>query len=76
MRSAIGTVLGLLAGLAKGPVDEFISRAVDVISAFPDLLLALMLIAFTGPGTVNLIFALGVASIPRFTRVVRAQTFL
>lgn len=72
----IGTVLGLLAGLGKGPVDEFISRTVDVISAFPDLLLALMLIAFTGPGTVNLIFALGVASIPRFTRVVRAQTFV
>ncbi|MGA7586480.1 MAG: ABC transporter permease [Rouxiella badensis] len=72
---SIGSLLGLLAGLAKGPLDEFISRAVDVISAFPDLLLALMLIAFTGPGTVNLIFALGVASIPRFTRVVRAQTF-
>lgn len=73
---SIGSVLGLLAGLAKGPVDELISRAMDVISAFPDLLLALMLIAFTGPGTFNLIFALGVASIPRFTRVVRAQTFL
>ncbi|WP_369790836.1 ABC transporter permease [Rouxiella sp. WC2420] len=72
----IGTMLGLLAGLGKGPVDEFISRTVDVISAFPDLLLALMLIAFTGPGTINLIFALGVASIPRFTRVVRAQTFV
>jgi len=73
---SIGSLLGLLAGLAKGPLDEFISRAVDVISAFPDLLLALMLIAFTGPGTTNLIFALGVASVPRFTRVVRAQTFL
>ncbi len=73
---SIGSLLGLLAGLAKGPIDEFISRAVDVISAFPDLLLALMLIAFTGPGTFNLIFALGVASIPRFTRVVRAQTFV
>lgn len=73
---SVGSLLGLLAGLARGPLDEFISRAVDVISAFPDLLLALMLIAFTGPGTTNLIFALGVASVPRFTRVVRAQTFL
>ncbi|WP_459177276.1 ABC transporter permease [Ewingella americana] len=72
----VGSLLGLLAGLARGALDEFISRAVDVVSAFPDLLLALMLIAFTGPGTVNLIFALGVASIPRFARVVRAQTFL
>ena len=71
-----GTLLGLLAGLARGVVDEVIGRTVDVISAFPDLLLALMLIAFTGPGTTNLIIALGVASVPRFARVVRAQTFL
>jgi peptide/nickel transport system permease protein len=73
---SLGSLLGLLAGLFKGPLDELIGRAVDVVSAFPDLLLALMLIAFTGPGTTNLIFALGVASVPRFTRVVRAQTFV
>lgn len=70
-----GTLLGLTAALARGVVDELLSRAVDVISAFPDLLLALMLIAFTGPGTNNLIIALGVASVPRFARVVRAQTY-
>lgn len=70
-----GTLLGLAAALARGVVDELLSRAVDVISAFPDLLLALMLIAFTGPGTNNLIIALGVASVPRFARVVRAQTY-
>ncbi|MBK0092137.1 MULTISPECIES: ABC transporter permease [Erwiniaceae] len=70
-----GTLLGLLAALARGVIDELLSRAVDVISAFPDLLLALMLIAFTGPGTNNLIIALGVASVPRFARVVRAQTY-
>lgn len=71
-----GSLLGLLAGLARGVVDEAISRFLDVISAFPDLLLALVLISFTGPGTTNLIFALGIASIPRFARVVRSQTFL
>ncbi|NIF20460.1 ABC transporter permease [Candidatus Pantoea multigeneris] len=70
-----GTLLGLLAALAGGVIDEAISRTVDVISAFPDLLLALMLIAFTGPGTTNLIIALGVASVPRFARVVRTQTY-
>jgi peptide/nickel transport system permease protein len=70
-----GTLLGLAAALARGVVDELLSRAVDVISAFPDLLLALMLIAFTGPGTNNLMIALGVASVPRFARVVRAQTY-
>jgi peptide/nickel transport system permease protein len=71
-----GTVLGLIAGLARGWLDELITRFLDVVSAFPDLLLALMLISFTGPGPVNLLFALGVASVPRFARVVRAQTFV
>ncbi|WP_425960951.1 ABC transporter permease [Rhizobium nepotum] len=71
-----GSFLGLVAGLARGAVDELISRFLDVVSSFPDLLLALVLISFTGPGTVNLIFALGVASVPRFARVVRAQTFV
>ncbi|WP_192886485.1 ABC transporter permease [Agrobacterium sp. LAD9] len=71
-----GSFLGLIAGLARGAVDELISRFLDVVSSFPDLLLALVLISFTGPGTVNLIFALGVASVPRFARVVRAQTFV
>ncbi|TGE85634.1 peptide ABC transporter permease [Rhizobium sp. SEMIA 4032] len=71
-----GSLLGLVAGLARGVVDELISRFLDVVSSFPDLLLALVLISFTGPGTVNLIFALGVASVPRFARVVRAQTFV
>ncbi|AVA23779.1 dipeptide/oligopeptide ABC transporter permease protein (plasmid) [Rhizobium sp. NXC24] len=72
----VGAFLGLLSGLARGVLDEAISRFLDVISSFPDLLLALVLISFTGPGTVNLILALGVASVPRFARVVRAQTFV
>lgn len=72
----VGSFFGLIAGLARGLVDEVISRFLDVVSSFPDLLLALVLISFTGPGTVNLIFALGVASVPRFARVVRAQTFV
>ncbi|GEM29472.1 peptide ABC transporter permease [Nocardia neocaledoniensis NBRC 108232] len=71
-----GSVLGLLAGLARGRLDELITRFLDVVSSFPDLLLALVLISFTGPGTANLIVALGIASIPRFARVVRAQTLV
>lgn len=71
-----GALIGVVAGLSRGLVDEVLSRFLDVVSAFPDLLLALLLISFTGPGTLNLIFALGVASVPRFARVVRAQTFV
>lgn len=70
----VGTLLGLISGLARGLLDELITRFLDVVSSFPDLLLALVLISFTGPGTANLIFALGIASIPRFARVVRART--
>lgn len=76
LATVAGTLLGLLAGLARGALDELVTRFLDVVSSFPDLLLALMLISFTGAGTTNLIFALGVASVPRFARVVRAQTFV
>lgn len=76
LAATAGSFLGLLAGLSRGVIDEIITRLLDVISAFPDLLLALVLISFTGPGTTNLIFALGVAFVPRFARVVRAQTFV
>lgn len=71
-----GAALGLTAGLARGWADEALTRFLDVVSAFPDLLLALVLIAFTGPGSGNLIVALGVAATPRFARVVRSQTLI
>lgn len=72
----VGGIVGVAAGLSRGLVDEVLSRFLDVISSFPDLLLALLLISFTGPGTWNLVFALGAASVPRFARVVRAQTLV
>jgi peptide/nickel transport system permease protein len=70
----LGVVFGLLAGVSGRIGNELISRTFDVIGAFPDLLFALVLITFTGPGTWNLIFAIGVASAPRYGRVVRAET--
>jgi len=72
----IGIVLGLAAGLGRQWFDNAIMRVVDVVMAFPDLLLALVIIAFWGQGTVTLIIAVGVAGIPRFARMVRAQTQL
>ncbi|MFI6871550.1 ABC transporter permease [Nocardia sp. NPDC050406] len=72
----VGTALGLASGVARGLLDELITRFLDVVSSFPDLLLALVLISFTGPGTANLVVALGIASVPRFARVVRAQTLV
>ncbi|MFK0268152.1 ABC transporter permease [Pseudomonas asiatica] len=70
----LGTLLGLLAGLAPAWLDNLLMRAVDVLLAFPDLLLALVIITLFGQGTSNLILAVGIASVPRYARLVRAQT--
>ena len=70
----IGTPLGILAGISRRSVDETVVRLLDVVGAFPDLLLAILVVALIGPGLVNLILALGVASIPKFARVARTQT--
>ncbi|MEV6924415.1 ABC transporter permease [Dactylosporangium sp. NPDC051485] len=71
-----GGIIGLVAGLAPRVVDELLSRALDVLSAFPEVLLALLFIAFTEPGTPSLILAIALAFAPRYGRIVRAQTLL
>lgn len=69
-----GIALGLLAGLGHRLVDGLIMRFVDMLLAFPDLLLALVIITFWGQGMLNAIVAVGIAGIPRYARMVRAQT--
>ncbi|SCG40736.1 ABC transporter permease [Micromonospora humi] len=71
-----GVLLGLLAGLAHRFADEALSRSFDALSAFPMLLLALLFITVAGPGTISLIVAIGVATLPHYARVVRGQTLL
>jgi peptide/nickel transport system permease protein len=71
---AWGTLLGLISGLGPRWLDSVIMRGVDVLLAFPDLLLALVIITFFGQGTANLILAVGIAGVPRYARLVRAQT--
>jgi peptide/nickel transport system permease protein len=71
-----GIVLGLISGLGPRLVDGAIMRFVDILLAFPDLLFALVIITFFGQGTLNAILAVGIASIPRYARLTRAQTHL
>ncbi|MFI6178926.1 ABC transporter permease [Nonomuraea sp. NPDC051191] len=71
-----GALLGLAAGLSPKWLDEALARSFDVLSTLPELLLALLVVAITGPGTVNVILAIAVAQIPNYARVVRAQTFV
>ncbi|WP_436762810.1 ABC transporter permease [Streptosporangium sp. V21-05] len=76
LAAGAGTLLGILAGLSPRYLDELLSRLFDVVATFPELLLALLVIAITGPGTGNVILAIGIAQIPNYARVIRAQTFV
>jgi dipeptide transport system permease protein len=67
-----GITLGLLAGYFRGWVDVVIMRVMDLILAFPSLLLALVLVAILGPGLVNAMLAIAVVLQPHFARLVRA----
>ena len=72
----IGVVLGIIAGMENRWLDEIASRIFDVLSAFPGVLLALLVIALIGPGMINVAIAIGIAGIPKFGRMVRSQTQL
>ncbi|MGE6259978.1 ABC transporter permease [Heyndrickxia sporothermodurans] len=69
-----GTILGLLSGYFGGWLDRIIMRSSDVMFAFPDLLLAIAIVAILGPGLNNVIIAVSVFSIPSFARLVRGST--
>lgn len=69
-----GGLLGVAAGLGNRVVDNLIMRVSDIGLAFPELLLALVVITVAGGGTSNALLAIGVANIPGYARVVRAQT--
>ena len=69
-----GTILGVTAGYFGGVVDRVISRVVDLLLAFPELLLAIMIAAVLGGAFWNIIAVITVAFIPGFARVARAST--
>jgi peptide/nickel transport system permease protein len=70
----IGITLGILAGYRGGFVDNLIMRMVDLLLAFPGILLALAIIAILGPSLFNVMIAVGISSVPSYTRVARAST--
>lgn len=72
--AGVGSVLGILAGYLRGTVDNVIMRVMDVLLAFPDILLALIVITMLGPGIFNVMIALGFASVPVYTRLARGAT--
>lgn len=68
----VGVVLGLLAGYFRGWVDALIMRIMDIILAFPPILLALVLVTILGPGLFNAMIAIALVLQPHFARLVRA----
>ena len=69
----VGVALGMVAGYAGGWVEQVLMRLVDVLLAFPGLLLAIALVAVMGPGLLNVIFALAALGWTGFARLARAQ---
>ena len=71
--ASIGAVMGSLAGYYGGIVDEAISRVIDILLAFPGLLLAIALVAVLGPSLTNVVLALSLIGWVGYARVARAQ---
>ncbi len=69
----IGTLLGAVAGYAGGWLDNVIMRILDVLLAFPSLLLAITIVSVLGKGLQNALLAIAIVSIPSYARVVRAS---
>jgi peptide/nickel transport system permease protein len=65
---------GMAAGFYRGRVDAVIMRVMDIMLAFPGILLALMVVSVLGPGLTNAMIAVGIGQAPAYARVVRAST--
>jgi peptide/nickel transport system permease protein len=72
--ASVGSLIGLVAGYAGGRVDSLLMRAIDLVMAFPYILLALGIVAVLGPGLMNALYAIAVVNIPFFARNVRGVT--
>lgn len=70
---AIGVLLGAVAGFVGGWVDNVIMRVLDVVLAFPFLLLAIAIVSVLGPGLLNAMLGIAIVSIPAYARVIRAS---
>jgi ABC-type dipeptide/oligopeptide/nickel transport system permease subunit len=68
-----GVVLGALAGFIGGWFDNLVMRLMDILLAFPSLILAIAIVAVLGPGLINVLLAISIVAIPVYARIVRAS---
>lgn len=71
--AGLGVLIGAVTGYYGGIVDEIVMRVMDGLFAFPNVLLALVFVSLFGSGTINVMWALGIAFVPSFARVVRSE---
>jgi peptide/nickel transport system permease protein len=71
---AVGSAIGVVAGWYGGRLDAFIMQVMDVLLAFPSLILGLIIVAMLGPSLLNIIAAIALTSVPAFARIARAPT--
>ncbi len=69
----IGALLGAISGYLGGWVDSVVMRLMDILLAFPSLLLAIAIVSILGPGLMNMLYAIAIVSIPMYARIVRAS---
>jgi peptide/nickel transport system permease protein len=69
----IGALLGSLSGFVGGWTDSLLMGAMDILLAFPSLILAIAIVTVLGPGLINTLLAIGIVSIPIYARIMRAR---
>ena len=69
----IGTVLGAISGFFGSAIDMIIMRLMEILQAFPSLLLAMLIVAAIGPGTLNVVIVVAIVGIPNYVRLARAE---
>lgn len=73
LATIVGTTLGMIAGYSNRLVDEIIMRAMDIVFAFPAILLAIAVLAALGKGVANAMIAIGIVYVPIFARIARGE---
>jgi peptide/nickel transport system permease protein len=76
MATVIGVAIGLVAGYTGGMFDSVVMRFFDALLAFPAILLAIVILAILGPGSLNAILAIAIVNIPAFARLTRANVLV
>jgi len=74
LAALFGSLIGLVAGYARGATDSVLMRFVDMLMAFPYILLAIAIVAALGPGLLNALYAIAIVNIPFFARNIRGVT--